>query len=96
MNEINKPLTIARNELLEDIVAAINKAALPAFIVSELLKNVTLSVDKLAQEQLERDTREYQEALNRLNAGEASLPGEVQPGKLKNRHRKGGGVNGRR
>lgn len=96
MNEINKPLTIARNELLEDIVAAINKAALPAFIVSELLKNVTLSVDKLAQEQLERDTREYQEALNRLNAGEASLPGEVQPGELKNRHRKGGGVNGRR
>lgn len=95
MNEINKPLTIARNELLEDIVAAINKAALPAFIVSELLKNVTLSVDKLAQEQLERDTREYQEALNRLNAGETSLPGKVHPGKLKNRHREGGGVNGR-
>ena len=96
MNEINKPLTIARNELLEDIVAAINKAALPAFIVSELLKNVTLSVDKLAQEQLERDTREYQEALNRLNSGETSLPGEVQPGKLKSRHMKGGDVNGRR
>ena len=97
MNEISKPITVARKDLLEDIVSAINKSALPAFIVSELLKNVLLSVDKLAVEQLERDTREYEEALNLAGEydGRPFPEGRAEPPK-EIRHKKGGGVNGRR
>ena len=67
-NDIAKPLTVARQDLLTGLVDEINKSGLPAFIVVGILSDLSLSVSKLAQEQLQTDTQIYQEKLARQQA----------------------------
>ena len=56
---MNKPLTVARQEFAETIVTAINQAEVPAFVISEVLKNALVEVEKISQAQYEKDMTEW-------------------------------------
>ena len=59
---MNKPLTIARQEFTENIVEAINNSELPFFVVSDILKNALVEVDKMAQAQYQRDKDSWEKS----------------------------------
>ena len=81
MSDMIKPITVARQDLLEAIVRDINKSNLPAFAVSEILGSVKASTDQLAREQYEKDLAAYrqrieqQELMGDLPAAHQPMPG---------------------
>ena len=59
MEEIKKPITLAQQDFTKDLVELVNSSGLPAFVISNILRDVKLSVDKIAEEQLQRDADQY-------------------------------------
>lgn len=63
--DIIKPITVARNEFVQDLVNLCNNSGLPFFVLEDILKNLTQEVHAAAQKQLEDDTKRYQEQLKK-------------------------------
>lgn len=59
---MDKPLTVARQDFAEEIVNVINESGLPAFVMSDILKNAITEVDKIAQAQYEQDKEAYEKS----------------------------------
>ena len=57
---MNKPLTVARQEFSEDLVALVNNSGLPAFVISGVMKEAIIEVDKIAQAQLATDKEAWE------------------------------------
>lgn len=64
MNEIQKPITVAREEFKQDILQLCENSGLPPFIVEDVLKYFLEQVHIAAIEQYKRDKEEYEKALN--------------------------------
>lgn len=60
---MNKPITIARQEYLDNIVNLSNESPLPAFAKLEVLRLCTIELERVAKEELQRDTAMYQRSL---------------------------------
>lgn len=69
MAEIQKPVTVARQEFIQDLTSIINNSGLPPFIIEPILKDMYRDVMVAAQRQLEHDMKAYHESLEaeRLN-----------------------------
>lgn len=63
MNEIPKPITVARAEFISSMTSLINNSGLPPFIIEPILKDMLYDVRIMAQKQLEQDTASYHEML---------------------------------
>lgn len=59
----NKPITVARQEFIEKIVADINESGLPFFVVVEVLNSMLPELQKQVGAQFERDKKAYEESL---------------------------------
>lgn len=70
MNEIQKPITIARSEFISDITSLINNSGLPPFIIEPILKDMLYDVKLMAQRQLEQDTARYNEMIAKSDNNE--------------------------
>lgn len=68
MNNIVKPLSVVRSEFIQSLTDLINNSALPPFIVESILKDMYADVRTLSQRQLEIDSRNYYEAVNKLKS----------------------------
>lgn len=66
---MQKPITVARQEFIEDIVGAVNTSGLPFFVIEAMLKDLLGSVQRGAEAQLEKDRTAYGEYLQE-EAGE--------------------------
>ena len=60
---MNKPISIAINETKNTMIEAINASGLPACILLEILNALTSQVNTLAKSELEKDTKDYVDAL---------------------------------
>ena len=60
---MNKPISIAINETKNTMIEAINASGLPACILLEILNSLVSQVNTLAKSELEKDTKDYVEAL---------------------------------
>lgn len=60
---VQKPLTVARRDYVEDIVNVTNKAELPMFVKVEVLESVLDEMRPLADNELKRDEASYRAAL---------------------------------
>lgn len=63
---MQKPLVVARQEFLNDVVTLINKygqQGLPMFVVSDILTDVNKEVQTKAQEQYNNAKAQYEAAL---------------------------------
>ena len=60
---MEKPITVARNEYIQQIVALSNQAQLPAFAKIEVLKLCIDELQQIAEQELQRDTELYNQSL---------------------------------
>lgn len=58
--ENNMPITIARQDFINNIASIINTSGLPAFVMKEVLKDMYNQLVELEKKELERDLAEYQ------------------------------------
>ena len=65
---MDKPATLIREELIDDMVGLINNSGLPLFIIEPILKELYLEVKNGAQQQLESDKQQYQSFLAKSEA----------------------------
>lgn len=65
---MQKPITIIRKELIDEIAGAINKAGLPFFVVESILQTLLGSVQAGMRAQEEKDAAEYAEYLKKMAA----------------------------
>lgn len=56
---MEKPITVAREELISQIVDTINQSGLPAFVIADSLKDIHKEVCDQAKKQYERDFAEW-------------------------------------
>ena len=62
MNEkITKPMSVARQELIEQLVGDINNCALPLFVIEYVLQDVLNNVKAAAQEQYKLERTQYEQ-----------------------------------
>ncbi len=76
MNNIQKPITVERNDFINGMTTLINESSLPPFIIEPILKDMLHDVKLMAQRQLENDTNEYQQRLagfDRTNSTENGI-----------------------
>ena len=63
MEEIKKPLSVARQEFIEKIVEEINTCGLPLFVVEPILKDLLNEVSTAVKRQYETEKAQYEQAL---------------------------------
>lgn len=59
MDNMNKPITIVREEVKEQIAAIINNSGLPAFVIEPILQDFLIEVRNVAVRQYEYDKQQY-------------------------------------
>lgn len=62
---MDKPITVATEDLKEALVEAINDCKLPAFIVGYVLKDILTEVERVNQNQMISDRKAYEESLGK-------------------------------
>lgn len=64
MNEnIAKPVTLVRRELIDKLVEVINESQLPMFVITPILENLLDEVKSVEQEEYETDKAQYEQQL---------------------------------
>lgn len=62
-NQMNKPVSVARYEFIEDLTALINGSNLPAFVVEPILKEMWLESKNATAKQYEIEKEMYEKSL---------------------------------
>lgn len=75
---MNKPITVAREEVKAKIAEVINTSGLPAFIIEPILSDFLMEVRSVARQQYEYDKHQYELALKK----ESGKGEEVNDGKV--------------
>ena len=60
---IMKPITLMREDFINNIVDLCNNSGLPFFAIEEVLKTLTQEIHMAAGKQLEQDKQRYQEQI---------------------------------
>lgn len=64
MNEnIMKPLSVARQEFIEQLINDVNNCQLPLFVIESILQDVLNMVNAAAQKQYEAEKAQYEQQL---------------------------------
>lgn len=71
-NEILKPMSVARAEFISSLTDLINTCMLPPFVIEPVLKDMYNEVHSMSKQQLELDTKRYNEQLSQANASQES------------------------
>ena len=61
--QIIKPMTIVREELIDNIANLINTSTLPFFVIEDILKNFLKEVHIASQHQMEVDKQKYNQEI---------------------------------
>lgn len=62
---INKPISVARDELVEKLVNAANESGLPIYIIEYVARDFLNEVSKAATQQAEKERQLYQSELDK-------------------------------
>ena len=78
--EINKPMTIAKEEFANSLVNLINGAGLPYFVMEYIFKDLLNQLHNAANRQLQEDTSEYRKYMAAAEAAGIAqrTPAETQ------------------
>lgn len=64
MNEkVTKPMSVARQEFIEQLVDDINNCGLPMFVIEPILQDLLNMVKSTAQQQYEADKARYEKQI---------------------------------
>lgn len=56
----NKPITILRDEFINNVVELCNNSGLPFFVIEDVLKNLIQETHSASLQQLEADKKRYE------------------------------------
>lgn len=62
---INKPISVARDELVEKLVNAANESGLPIYMIEYVARDFLNEVSRAAAQQAEREKQQYQAELEK-------------------------------
>lgn len=65
--KITKPVTLIRQELIENLTNEINDCKLPMFVIESILQDLLSAVRTAAQQQYEADKKQYERQLQEQN-----------------------------
>ena len=65
---VTKPVTLIRDDFMNNLVELCNNSGLPFFIIESVLKDFIQEVHVASQKQLEADRVQYEKALNEAKA----------------------------
>lgn len=77
MEDIIKPLTIAKEDFVNNLVELINSSRLPLFIVEYILKDALNEVQAVAVRQLQIDRDKYEAEISKKQKNESEGDFEV-------------------
>lgn len=63
MEEIKKPITICKQEFMENLLALCQNTSLPAFCIKYILEDFAKAMEDLAEKEYKKDMQEYQQQL---------------------------------
>lgn len=58
----NKPITLVRDEFIQNAVALCNDSGLPFFVIEDVLKNLIQEIHTASIKQLDEDKKQYEQA----------------------------------
>ena len=64
-NNIVKPLTVAREEFIENFINMCNESGLPFFMIEDIMKNLAPEIHSAALQQTENEKKQYQAQLDK-------------------------------
>lgn len=64
---MEKPLSVEREEFINKLVDLVNSAALPMFVILEVLKSAEAEVQIAAKKQYEEEKRAYEESIRAID-----------------------------
>jgi len=65
MKEIIKPVTLVRQEFIDNLSELINNSPLPAFCIESILEKALDEVHKISIIQYEKEKKEYEESIQK-------------------------------
>ena len=65
---IEKPMTMIRQEFVDKLVDDINNCGLPLFVIETILKELYLEVKSMSQKQSEIEKMQYEKKLREYNS----------------------------
>ena len=68
MNEITKPLSVIRQEFIEQLVNDVNNCPLPLFVIEPILQDMLNMVKSAAKAQYEAEKAQYEAQLKEQKA----------------------------
>ena len=75
---MNKPITVARQELIDTLIHVINNSPVPAFVAADVLKEILPAVQANIKKELEADVAEYRNALQTEAEAQARAEAEKE------------------
>lgn len=71
MNEmITKPMSVERQEFIDNLLESINSCNLPLFVIEPILQDMLASVKAAVQEQYKVEKEQYEQLLAKSNKAE--------------------------
>lgn len=67
---MDKPITVATEDLKKELIASINDCKLPAFIIGYVLKDILTEIERVNQEQMAYDRKTYEDSLDKGDVDE--------------------------
>lgn len=64
---VNKPMSVMRQEFVEQLVDSVNNCGLPLFVVEPILQDILNAVKAAAQEQYKTEKMQYEQQLAKQN-----------------------------
>ena len=64
--QIIKPITMVREEFVDNIANLINASTLPFFVIEDILKNFLKEVHIASQHQMEVDKQRYEQEIQKI------------------------------
>lgn len=71
-----KPITVARQELIDTIVSNINESGLPMFVILDILSNLHRQVRTISEGQYQQDLQAWEEVQKKGEAENIDEGGE--------------------
>lgn len=63
-NEIIKPITLLKEDFIENLIELCNNSCLPLFVIEYILRDVHYEIKNLAKNQYKSDLAEYTRLIN--------------------------------
>ena len=64
-DQILKPMSIIRNEFINNLTDLINNSMLPPFVIEDVLKDTYNKISVISKQQLEDDMKKYRDAISK-------------------------------